>query len=284
MRVVLLCAAAALLAAGCNPTPATPPDSRVETKGESKKPDPPPTPKADTAPPEKAAEPWGTVRGRVTWAPKDLPDLPALKVTADVAHCASKGPIPNELWIVNKENRGVKNVVVWLVDASDPKKPKAPPIHPSLKEPKDKEVVIDQPCCKFEPRVVALRDSQVLVAKNSSPIAHNFNYAGGTVGDNKLIAAGDKWEIKLPAAEKPFLVNCNIHGWMRASVGVFNHPYFAVTDADGKFEIKDAPAGKYNIIMWHEDGGWVNGGKRGKPIEIKAGGVTEVNEGTRPAE
>ena len=48
--------------------------------------------------------------------------------------------------------------------------------------------------------------------------------------------------------------------------------------SDGKFEIKGAPAGKYNIVIWHEGVGWVNGGKNGKPITIRAGKTVEVNE------
>jgi Carboxypeptidase regulatory-like domain len=45
---------------------------------------------------------------------------------------------------------------------------------------------------------------------------------------------------------------CDVHGWMNAYVGVLDHPYFAVTDADGKFELKDVPAGTYTIEAWHE--------------------------------
>jgi hypothetical protein len=278
MRVVLLIAAAALFAAGCGNTAALPPDSRAEAKVESKKADPAPEPAKDTAPSGKAAEPWGTVTGRVTWDGKELPNLPPLTVNADVAHCTSKGPIPDEKWVVNKDNKGVKNVFVWLVDANDPKA--RLPVHPDLKEVKAKEVVMDQPCCKFEPRALALREGQVLIAKNSSPVNHNFNY---TI-DNRTIAAGHQLEIELAAVPKPIQVGCNIHGWMRAWVGVFSHPYFAVTDADGKFEIKDAPAGKFNLVMWHEEAGWVTGDRKGKPVEIKAGGVTEVSAGARPAE
>jgi hypothetical protein len=131
---------------------------------------------------------------------------------------------------------------------------------------------------------VALREGQVLVVKNSSPVGHNFNYVDDKGGANRLVASGGQWEITLAASHIPITAKCNIHTWMTALVGVFDHPYFAITDADGKFEIKNAPAGKFNIVLWHEDAGWVSGGKKGKPIEIKAGGVTEVNEGARPAE
>ena len=67
-------------------------------------------------------------------------------------------------------------------------------------------------------------------------------------------------------------VNCNIHGWMKAYIRVFDHPYYAVTDDDGNFEIKMPPAGKYHIFYWH-DSGWKDGaaGANGFPIDIKAG-------------
>jgi hypothetical protein len=281
MRVLLLCATAALFAVGCGNSPAVPPDSHVEAKADTKKDSAPSEAKTDTAPSAKA-EPWGTVRGRVTWDGKELPNLPPLKVTNDVAHCTSKGPIPDEKWGINKDNKGVKNVYVWLIDPGDPKAKLK--VHPSLKEPREKEVVIDQPCCKFEPHAVALREGQVLVMKNSSPVSHNFYYVDKKGGDNRVIASGDKWAITLAASHIPITGKCNIHSWMTATVGVFDHPYFALTDADGQFEIKDAPAGKYKIVMWHEDGGWVLGDRNGKPVEIKAGGVTEVNAGARPAE
>ena len=51
---------------------------------------------------------------------------------------------------------------------------------------------------------------------------------------------------------------------------VFDHPYFAVTDAEGKFEIKNAPAGKWRIMYRHENG-YHKGkaGNKGFPVEIK---------------
>jgi hypothetical protein len=229
-----------------------------------------------------AAEEWGTVKGQVTWGGKELPKAEKIAVEKDKEHCLSKGDLLREEFVVGK-NGGVKNVFVWLQGADNPKAKL--PIHPSLKTVKDKEVVMDQPCCKFEPHCVALREGQVLIGKNSSPIAHNMKWSGEqgvNDGDNKLIPAGGKLEIELMASTKPVVVECNIHPWMKGWVRVFNHPYFAVTDADGKFEIKNAPAGKYNIVMWQEGIGWVNGGKAGQTIEIPAGGTVEANEKLKP--
>jgi hypothetical protein len=273
----------ALLAVGCGNTVTTPGDTGPAPKAPTNRSDPPTEARKDDTPADKGAEPWGTVKGRVTWRDKDLPALPPLAVTADVMHCTSRGPIPDEKWVVNKDNKGVKYVVVWLAGAGPGKEL---PIHPSLKEIKDKTVLVEQPCCRFEPRVVALREGQTLIAKNNSPVLHNFNYVGGEgQGDNKAIAAGAELPIAdLKASGSAFTVSCGVHPWMKGYFRVFDHPYFAVTDADGRFEIKNAPAGKYSIVLWHEDGGWVTGSKKGKPIEIKPGGVTEVNETTKPAE
>jgi hypothetical protein len=47
-------------------------------------------------------------------------------------------------------------------------------------------------------------------------------------------------------------VKCNIHSWMHAWIGVLEHPYFAVTGADGAFEIKNVPSGEYTLEAWHE--------------------------------
>jgi hypothetical protein len=55
-----------------------------------------------------------------------------------------------------------------------------------------------------------------------------------------------------PKPEKMFQVKCDVHPWMSAYVGVFAHPFFAVTDRDGKFTISGLGAGTYEITAWHE--------------------------------
>jgi len=64
----------------------------------------------------------------------------------------------------------------------------------------------------------------------------------------------------IKARPTPILVTCSIHGWMKNYIRVFDHPYFAVTDADGNFEIKNIPAGNHRLVIWH-DSGWVVGEK-----------------------
>jgi plastocyanin len=231
----------------------------------------------------RAADPpqqWGTVKGQVVWGGGELPPQKNARVDKDQEHCLSKGPIPDESWVVNSENKGVRWAFVWL--APEPGQPKLA-VHPDLKAIKQGEVVIDQPCCRFEPHALAIREGQELVFKNSAPVAHNVNWTGvlKNPGSNQILPAGKSFEIKgLVADRYPLTVACNIHPWMKAWVRVFDNPYYAVTDSDGKFEIKLAPAGKCRLMIWQESVGYRGGaaGRNGMPIEIKPETTTNLGK------
>jgi len=235
-----------------------------------------------TALADAAEKDWSTIKGQVVFAGDKLPEAAELKIDKDQDHCLAKGKILNEEWVVNKTNKGVKNVFVWL--APDPAGAvKTLPIHASLKDLKDKKVEIDQPNCAFIPHALAMREGQVLVAKNSSPIAHNVNATGYPTKNparNILVPAKSQIELEgLRADEWPVSVACNIHPWMKAWVRIYDHPYFAVTDENGNFEIKLAPAGKWRLRAWHDTG--YRGGKEGKAgqeIEVKGGQVTDLGK------
>jgi hypothetical protein len=224
---------------------------------------------------------WGTVKGRIVWGSGELPKRAELKVDKDKEHCLSKGPILDDEWIVDPKTKGVRYVFVWLAP-DNPKAQGTPPIHPSLKEIKEKEVVVDQPCCLFEPRAVALREGQVLVAKNSAPIPHNFKYDAANPtknpSGNPLIPAGAKVDLT-GFREGLVLMSCSFHSWMKGHIRIFDHPYFAVTKEDGSFEFKNAPAGTFRLMVWHGGAGWSGGaaGRYGQPITIKGGdAVTDL--------
>jgi Carboxypeptidase regulatory-like domain len=63
---------------------------------------------------------------------------------------------------------------------------------------------------------------------------------------------GMKMTHTFTAKEVMVPFKCDVHGWMNAYVGVLDHPYFATTEKDGKFELKDLPPGTYTIEAWHE--------------------------------
>jgi hypothetical protein len=227
----------------------------------------------------RAAEEWGTVKGQVVFGGQAIPQPMEINVNnnPDKQHCLSKGPLFSDEWTINKDNKGVRWTIVWLAPASagNPM-----PVHPSLKDIKKKEVEIDQPCCKFIPHALGLRQGQELVAKNSAPVTHNINWTGiKNPGGNVLLPPSNSYTIKNLVVDRiPLKLSCNIHPWMAAWVRIFDHPYFAVTGEDGKFEIKLAPAGDYHLVTWHEAVGYGPGGKQGLPITIKGGADTDAGK------
>jgi len=237
------------------------------------------------APSRTTAEEWSTIKGQVVFGGKQIPPPKPINVdnNQDKQHCLSKGPLLSDEWTINPANKGVRWAFVWLAPAAG----KALPVHPSLKEIQKKEVEIDQPCCKFVPHALGMRQGQVLVAKNSAPVAHNINWTGlKNPGGNVLVPASGSFTIKdLVPDRTPVRLSCNIHPWMLAWLRVFDHPYFAVTDENGKFEIKLAPAGNYHLMTWHEAVGYGAGGREGVPVAIKGGADTDVgNLELKPAE
>jgi hypothetical protein len=194
-------------------------------------------------------------------------------VAKDSEHCLSRGPIPNEQWVVNPENRGTRWVVVFLKGTKN----KRLLIHDSLKEPNPKEIVLDQPACRFEPHVMALRRGQKLVSKNPAPVAHNIQIQGIRSAFNVTLPPGSSHTFELEPEFGPLKMACSVHPWMQAYTWVFDHPYFAITDADGRFEIKLAPAGTQTLVVWQETASYVPDAK-GRSIEIKPDGVLDLGE------
>jgi len=234
------------------------------------------------------AEGWGKIKGQVVWDEKVIPENEKAKVDKDQAVCLKNGDIYTNKFVIDPKSKGVRWVLVWLADpkAGVNNKEFEPAIHPSLKKPKTDTVVIDQPCCVFEPRVMGMRVGQSLVVKNPAPIQHNFaiNSFGNGPTTNPLIPPGGQTPpIKgFVGTKLPTQYSCSIHGWMKGYIGVFNHPYFAVTDKDGTFEIKNAPAGTFRLAVWHETGWVIQNPKNfkdiGKVVEVKAGGTTNVGK------
>jgi plastocyanin len=229
------------------------------------------------------AEGWGTIKGQVVWDGKELPKLAPLKVEKDQDACLKKGPLLADNLVVNPKNKGVRWCIVYLM--SEKGFDKDIPIHPKLKAIKNKVVELDQPCCQFEPHLLAIREGQTLLVKNTMTIAHNVNLVGGLKGpnQNQIVPASGKFKVEeIKARPIPIMVKCDIHPWMSGRIAVLKNPYFAVTDADGNFEIKDAPAGDFRLVIWHEEAGWVVGdakpSRNGKKITIKAGDTTDLGK------
>jgi len=134
-------------------------------------------------------------------------------------------------------------------------------------------VVIDQRKMAFIPHVVAVQQGTTVDFLNSDPVGHNV-YWPSISGNKKLSHNLGTW----PKGEKkPFQFNdlgvasllCNVHPEMSGYVVVVPTPYFAVTDKDGNFEIKNIPAGKYTLKTWSEDGKPTT-----QPVDVSAATTT----------
>jgi len=112
---------------------------------------------------------------------------------------------------------------------------------------------LDQKGCVYAPHSIGVMVGQSLKILNSDKTMHNVNAKSAkSQGFNAgMVAGAAPIEKKFTKAE--FLkFKCDVHGWMNSVVGVFEHPYFAVTDKDGKFTITGVPDGEHTLAVWHE--------------------------------
>jgi hypothetical protein len=134
-------------------------------------------------------------------------------------------------------------------------------------------VVLDQKGCLDTPQILAIQTGQKLIVKNSDNCVHNV-HDKPTVDGNK-----ESNDVQMPggadltysfAKPEPFLkFQCDVHPWMFAWVSVFDSPYFAVSDKEGKFTIKNVPPGKYTVEASHR-----KLGAQTQEIEVKDGAAT----------
>jgi hypothetical protein len=196
-----------------------------------------------------AAE-WGSLKGRFVYD-GTAPAAAKLTIDKDQATCGGHDLVDQSLEV--STTGGIANVVVWVRS-----KLKAGQINPDYAKTDADKVKLDNKNCHFVPHVVGVRVGQTLVVSNSDPIAHNTKIDGQNLQVNPLIPAGGSTDVPIDAPETLLVpVSCSIHGWMHAVLVVRPNPYFAISDKDGKFEIKDLPAGEWEFQVIHERSGFV---------------------------
>ncbi len=139
----------------------------------------------------------------------------------------------------------------------------------------DAPAVIRQKCCMYEPHVLAMRVGQKLMITNEDAFAHNphplMKQTGNVQQQIPQRALGHEGELDGPKVAEKFRIKCDIHGWMVMHVCAFEHPFFAVSDANGRFSLPTGGLrdGDYKIEAWHELFGvnaWDNHAQRRQSI------------------
>jgi plastocyanin len=142
--------------------------------------------------------------------------------------------------------------------------------------PADKPV-LDQLDCEYHPFSLGVMAGQTFEVKNSDPVLHNVNSTRAKINKGKNFAQATKGMVSdmvFDKKEVPILFKCDVHPWMTAYVAVFDNPFFAVSDKDGNYTIKDVPAGKYQMVVYHRK---THGNDEGdvKEVTVEAGGAKE---------
>ena len=216
---------------------------------------------------------WGTLRGRFVFR-GDPPKTRLLKVVKSREVCGDE--VLNESFLVGKDG-GLSNVLVYLHTPDTPWK--------KVFEARTTPTAFDIKECRFLPHVLPVLIGSEFLVRNLDPIAHNVNYSP---------KRGDGFNFTLPvkgkfthafrrSEERPVQVSNAIYPHMASYIIPRENPYFAVTDASGRFQIEKLPAGgKLEFEAWHERAqtGWsVSNLRRGKlSVELMPDEVVDLDE------
>jgi len=170
---------------------------------------------------------------------------------------APAGPTMDLVGVIRSGGRPQADAVVWL-DAPD-----APPSAP-------RRAVLDQRNLTFEPHVLVVRVGTTVELPNNDRVFHNvFSFHDGKRFDLGLYPAGTSKRLVF---DRPGLsrVFCNIHPGMAAYILAVDTPYFAVSDANGRFSIRAVPRGAYTYHAWRPGGRTITGSVAGDeaPFEV----------------
>jgi hypothetical protein len=186
----------------------------------------------------------GQISGLVKWTGSKPRDL-EMVVNKDNQVCDPENHkyVNLERLIIGPDG-GVANTVVFLKEISSGKSWNLPAVRRTL----------DQRHCRYEPHILLVPQNQTLTMRTSDPVLHTVHMDGASTLNLPFPIVNQSISREMQTSG---LVNlhCNGgHAWMNAEMMVVPHPYYAVTDETGRFELDDVPPGHYEVIAWHE--GW----------------------------
>jgi hypothetical protein len=186
----------------------------------------------------------GTITGTVNWSgsePRGL-DVPVNK-DPEICDPESHKKVNLERMVIGPDG-GVANMIVYLKNISRGKAMNLPAPRRSL----------DQKHCRYEPHILLVPQTAELAMKSSDAVLHTV-HMDGAASFNLPFPFTDR--VTTRNMNTPGLVNLRCNGghvWMNAEMMVVPHPYYAVSDQNGRFELTDVPPGDYEVVAWHE--GW----------------------------
>ncbi len=110
--------------------------------------------------------------------------------------------------------------------------------------------------CEFIPPVVAVRQGSQLVVDNEDDVVHNsqvYQSERGKIILNipippKKVARG---VIHFQKDYRIFQMICGMHEFMQTWGFRVDNPYYAISDENGRYAIRDVPPGDYEVTAWH---------------------------------
>jgi hypothetical protein len=186
----------------------------------------------------------GTIGGTVKWS-GPLPRIPTFSINKDPEICDPESHKIRDLerLVIGPQGR-VANTIVFLKGISRGK---------ALDIPEPRRF-LDQKHCRYEPHILLVPQHAELRMKSSDATLHTVHMDGAATYNLPFPFTSQIISRPMPTTG---LVNlrCNGgHAWMNAEILVVPHPYYAVTDESGRFQLTDVPPGEYEIVAWHE--GW----------------------------
>jgi plastocyanin len=183
----------------------------------------------------------GALAGRITFR-GDVPSLPAIEVSKDHEACGER--MPSEALVVSPRTRGVKYAVVSLEGV------------PAPEAGQPGEATLENTRCRFAPHVLAVRVGAELAIVNGDPVLHNLRawLDGQRAVFNVVQPTQGQVTHRTIKRAGVMRLTCDAHAHMSGYLVAFEHPYFAVTDEDGAFNIPNVPAGTYRLNVWHRAG------------------------------
>ena len=199
-----------------------------------------PAPAGRTVDPSTAA----TIVASVTFE-GDAPKPEMVRIDGDPKCVSENGSAerPAEDVILG-EGKNLQNVFVYVKDSFGDY------AFPVPKEP----VVLDQVKCRYTPRVLGIRTGQPLGIHNTDPLLHNVRADGQLNRPFNMghPIQGTTFNRTFATSEVMVPFKCDVHNWMRAWIGVMDHPFFGVSGANGRVTLTGLPPGTYTVEAWHE--------------------------------